>query len=297
MLSKLIKVPHLLWMSFLCVLPLSAFASEVTMSLGMIGNQEPVLILSTNLPPKSLVMVSLANPISKSGSGYFAQEKGQVATDHTIRIGPFTNHGDPLSPGKYEVTVGTVMATLQPQEVQSFFGDHGERLTGPKTLFLPGTSERYFSTIFEIDVSSGAEQNNVPPQSGQNTIGSADDKWQRVPGLIPELFIMTNGRYFTTNPPLSTIDHHSGYGWVTNIVANLPDSTTVGAPQSVMVQIEGNCESQHFSVLGSVFFAGKNRSGVAMDSTPAENVEKKLVTGSPVEKAFNMLCAIAREQK
>ena len=142
---------------------------------------------------------------------------------------------------------------------------------------------------------------NPPPskhQAGDGLAGgSADDIWQKVQSGGREISVMTNGRYYTTNPPLSTIERHSGYGFHTYIVANLPESTIVGAPQSVMNDVEGNCETRHYHVLGSLFFAGKNRSGMAMESTPPENVERKLVPNSPFEKAFDMLCKIAREQK
>jgi hypothetical protein len=50
-------------------------------------------------------------------------------------------------------------------------------------------------------------------------------------------------------------------------------------------------------VLGSLFFAGKNRSGVAMQQLPAEDVERKVAPDSLFEKAFDLLCNIAREQR
>jgi hypothetical protein len=64
-----------------------------------------------------------------------------------------------------------------------------------------------------------------------------------------------------------------------------------------MNDVEGKCETRHYHVIGSLFFAGKNRSGVAMQNLPSEDVERKLVPNSPFEKAFDMLCKIAREQK
>jgi hypothetical protein len=127
--------------------------------------------------------------------------------------------------------------------------------------------------------------------------GSPNDTWERVQSGGKEIFVMTNGRYFNTNPPLSTAEHHSGYGFATYIVANLPESDIVGAPQSIMYQVDGNCETRHYSVLGSLSFSGKNRSGTPSESTPPENVERKLVPSSPFEKAFDMLCKIAAEQK
>ena len=129
---------------------------------------------------------------------------------------------------------------------------------------------------------------NPPPskhQAGDGLAGgSADDIWQKVQSNGREIYVKTNGYY-------------SGGVFHTYIIANLPESDIVGAPQSVMNDVEGNCETRHYHVLGSLFFAGKNRSGMAMESTPPENVERKLVPNSPFEKAFDMLCKIAREQK
>jgi hypothetical protein len=127
--------------------------------------------------------------------------------------------------------------------------------------------------------------------------GSQDDIWQKVQSDGREIYVMTNGRYFNTYPPLSTAEDHSGYGFATYIVANLPESTIVGAPQSVMNSVEGNCQTRHYSELGSLFFADRNRSGLPMQKVPAENVERKLVPNSPFEKAFDMLCKIATMQK
>ena|GEM_PF-3792310 len=276
-------------------LPMNAFASDITASVSVIGNGKPILTVKTNLPPKSVLMASLANPINLGGDGYFALEKGEVTANQTVQFGPFTKNGDRLSSGTYQVKISTVMASLQPEEARSFFGMHGERLTGPLVSSLPGTTEKYFSTNSQFTIKSENSISTGP--SDEHTIGSLDEKWQRVQIKGPELYVQTNGHYFTTNPPLSTIEHHSGYGFVTNIVSNLPESTIVGAPQSAMHMVEGNCETRHYSVLGSVLFAGKNRSGIAMESTPADNLERKLAPNSPIEKAFDVLCAIAREQK
>jgi hypothetical protein len=129
------------------------------------------------------------------------------------------------------------------------------------------------------------ETQQAPPKMGRGdglAGGGADDRWQTVQSDGREIFVMTNGP-------------HSGGVFYTYIVANLPESTIVGAPQSVMHDIEGNCETRHYHVRGSLLFSGKNRSGMAMESTPPEDFERKLVPNSPFEKAFEMLCKIARE--
>ncbi len=154
----------------------------------------------------------------------------------------------------------------------------------------------------QLNLNPGGSITNPSPgklQMGTDGLegGSPGDIWQKVQSDGREIFAKMNGRYYATNPPLATMEHPSGYGFLTDIVANLPDSTVVGGPESVMHMVEGNCETRHYSVLGSIFFSRKNRSGIAMESTPAENVERTLVPNSPFEKAFDLLCKIAREQK
>jgi hypothetical protein len=255
-------------------------------------------------------MATLVNPINQGGDGYFGQASAAVQTDQSVQFGPFSKTGDRFSPGTYRVTVSTVMAALQPEEVQPFFGVHGERLTGPQVSALPGTSEIYVSKTFQFKINPDGSISIPPPD--EHTIGSADDIWQKVQSDDREIYVKTNGRYYTqerysghafqsgggkTSYGWDTITKRLVYGFDTYIVANLPDSTIVGAPQSVMNEVEGNCETRTFHVLGSLFFAGRNRSGLAMKNMPPEDVERKLVPNSPFEKAFDMLCKIAREQK
>ncbi len=129
-----------------------------------------------------------------------------------------------------------------------------------------------------------------PAPGAEDTIGSENDKWQKVESGGKEIYVKTNGFYYTK-------PSYSSYGFHTYLVANLPESSIVGAPQSVMNDVEGNCETRTFHVLGTLFFTGKNRSGVAMKSLPGESVERKLVPGSAFDKAFDVLCATAEEQK
>jgi hypothetical protein len=51
--------------------------------------------------------------------------------------------------------------------------------------------------------------------------------------------------------------------------------------------VEGNCETRHYFVLGS---------SMPMESAPPENSGRELVPNSPFEKAFDLLCKIAREK-
>ena len=281
---------RIFWIALLCVVSTTAFASDITLDLSVTGNnQKFILNAKTNLPPKTMLMANVVNPMNQGGDGYVGSASGAIKANQIVQFGPFSKSGGRLSPGRYQVTVTTIMAALQPREIQSFFGAHGEGLTGRLVSFLPGTSERLVTQKFQFTINPDGSINNPapsnPPNDAQQTIGSPDDKWQKVKGNDGrEIYVMTNGRFYPT-------------GFHTYLVANLPESDIVGAPQSVMHDVEGNCETGTYHKLGSLFFAGKNRSGVAMQSLPPEEVERKLVPNSPFEKVFGMLCKIAEVQR
>lgn len=280
---------RIFWIALLCAVSINVLASDIALDLNVIGSdQKPTLNVKTNLPPKTILIASLANPRNQGGDGYFGQATAAVQSNQVVQFGPFSKNGDRLSPGIYQVMVTSVMAALQPQEVQTFFGAHGKRLTGRQVSTLPGTQERGVSQVFQFKINSDGSISN--PLSDEHTIGSTDDIWQKIQSDGREIHVKTNGFYYTK-------ERYSGYGFRTHIVANLPESTIVGAPQSVMNDVEGNCETRTFHVLGALFFAGKDRSGMAMQNMPPENIERKLVKNSPFEKAFDMLCKTAKEQK
>lgn len=147
----------------------SALASDITLDLNVTGNdQKPILNVKTNLPPKSILMASLANPINQGGDGYFGQASAAVQANQVVQFGPFSKTGDRLSPGIYQVTVTTVMAALQPEEVQPFFGAHGERLTGHPVITLPGTSERGISQTFQFKINPDGSTSTFPLDAGKD---------------------------------------------------------------------------------------------------------------------------------
>lgn len=83
-----------------------------------------------------------------------------------------------------------------------------------------------------------------------HTIGSKDDVWERVESNGQYIYVQING-FFYRKPK------YAGYGFHTYIVANLPESTIVGAPESVMSAVEGSCETRTFHVLGTFFLPEK----------------------------------------
>lgn len=295
------------WIAVLSLSSMRVFASDITLDLSVTGSSQSLTLNGkTNLPPKTLLAANLVNPIDQGGDGFSASAKAAVSANQIIQFGPFSKVGGRLSPGVYRVTVGTAMAALQPQEVQPFFGAHGGSLTGSHVLTLEGTVERMFwqTLQFKINpdgsITSPAPSNSqaISPSPNWHQVGedgwaggSPNDKWQKVQGDNgQEIYVITNGAY---NQPGCCSAKMFG----TYFVANLPDSDIVGAPQSVMTGVEGDCETRLYHVTGSLFFAGKNRSGMPMENTEQEEFERKLIPGTPFEKAFELLCQTAKEQK
>lgn len=292
---------RIFWIALLCAASINAFASDITLDLRVSGDDQRLTVSGkTNLPPKTILAANVAHSGDHGGDGFTASLKGEVSDNQVVQFGPYYKDGGLLPPGVYMVTVATVTAAKQPQEIQPFFGAHGVSLTGRQVVTLEGTSERiYWQTLdFRINpdgsISSPAPSNSLANNSlpsehlvGQDSFagGSPDAKWQRVHSDDrQEILVMTNG-----------IVSRSGFH--TYIVENLPESDIVGAAQSVMTEVEGSCETRHYHVRGSLFFEGKNRTGMPMEDTDSEEFERKLIPGSPFEKAFDLLCQIGKEQK
>ena len=163
---------RIFWIALLWAISINVLASDIALDLNVIGNdRKPTLNVKTNLPPKTILMAILVNPINRGGDGYLGQATAAVQTNQVVQFGPFLKNGDRLFPGIYMVTVSSVMAALQPQEVQAFFGAHGERLSGRQVSTLPGTRERGVSQVFQFKINSDGSISSSP--SDEHTIGSA----------------------------------------------------------------------------------------------------------------------------
>jgi hypothetical protein len=169
-------VKIIFWIAFFCIISVNAFASNIILDINVIKNdQRPIIIGQTNLPPGTILMVTLVNPINQGGDGYLAQLTSSVQANNIVRFGPFTKDGKKLSPGVYHAMISTVMADLQPQEVRPFFGVNGERLTGALVSTLPGTSLRIVTNKYQFEIISDSSTS----RSNQHTIGSPNDIWQK----------------------------------------------------------------------------------------------------------------------
>jgi hypothetical protein len=84
----------------------------------------------------------------------------------------------------------------------------------------------------------------------------------------------------------------SDAGFTTEIVENLPASDMAGAPQSVQIEISGDCSSKTYTILGMLPYSGKMRAGEPQTSlmTGPENVLKLVHPGSPIDQVFEVVC-------
>lgn len=151
--------------------------SEIAMDFSIIENDyKPILNIDTNLPPRTILIMNIVNPINLGGNGYIGSIKNEVSPNQTVQFGPFSNNDSALSPGIYLGTVGTVGSYFQPEDVQSFFGAHGRRLKGPHIFILPGTSETTIYQKFRFRIDSDGSITNF----AENT-SSSDEVQQSTP--------------------------------------------------------------------------------------------------------------------
>jgi hypothetical protein len=118
--------------------------------------------------------------------------------------------------------------------------------------------------------------------------GAKTDQWERF------------GKYLVwINPP-----NRTGNAFHTVIIINIPDDPNVvrldptpfsGPPESIMYGIIGTCitDPRLYQMTGALSFSGKDGGGVPLgDLMPngVETVAHKVPPGSPLVKAFAVLC-------
>lgn len=116
------------------------------------NDRKPIVRVRTNLPENTIFMSDISSHTNEGGTGYLAQAKGVVSHTGLVEFGPFSNNGEALLPGKYRMTIETVLAVIQPENVRTVFGQNGENLTGNKVSKLRIGSEKGVSQNFVFKV-------------------------------------------------------------------------------------------------------------------------------------------------
>jgi hypothetical protein len=92
----------------------------------------------TNLPHGMTLMLGLRSTSSK----YFAQDKVEVIDGHIVSSW-FSEGGNSLRSGIYEIEVSSPLPTLQPPAVRTVIGQTGENLSGPIRTWMGSKMVEY----------------------------------------------------------------------------------------------------------------------------------------------------------
>jgi hypothetical protein len=76
----------------------------------------------------------------------------------------------------------------------------------------------------------------------------------------------------------------------TYVIANLPPSDVVGAPQSEGIDIQGDCQSRIYGIVTGAFFQGPNGTGGISDVLQSDLKYRHVEPKSPMDFAFTSLC-------
>jgi len=129
--------------------PASTTPFEVTVTSDAIvdANGQVNVAVHTSLPDGAELMIGLF-----SDAGYRAQDTAFVA-DGEARFGPFSDDGDQVPVGSYELSISMSLAFLQSAEVRQTIGQRGELMTGPlvTTDEITGENSVSFSAVLNLE--------------------------------------------------------------------------------------------------------------------------------------------------
>jgi hypothetical protein len=99
----------------------------VDLTMNVVLNEDGSVTVSavSNLPDGT----ELGSTVFQEGS--FMAQDSQTLHDGTATFGPFSDKGNPIPSGTYDVSVTMPIARNQPEDVKAIIGDAGENLTGP----------------------------------------------------------------------------------------------------------------------------------------------------------------------
>lgn len=101
------------------------FALNVEIKAEVEGEEKPVILGKTNLPDGTKLTVT----IRRKQSAYMAQDSIEVK-NAGFRTVAFSQKGSALNDGKYEISISSPLAMLQPKSVQAVIGSDGSEMVG-----------------------------------------------------------------------------------------------------------------------------------------------------------------------
>lgn len=194
-------------------------------------------------------------------------------------------------------------ATLVSDGLCKFFFKE-QKLSGIACSMAVNDADRRTVAIVTFDVSPDqSTQSLIPPDmpSEDNAETLADgskivalpngNKLESLADGTVWAVIHPNGEMLAIQLDPSTMPTDAGFETV--MIINLPESDIVGAPQSERIQIQGNCRSRTYQIMGVLPYSGKNGGGLPdVDSaaTEPEGVLRKVMQKSLIWDVFNVAC-------
>jgi hypothetical protein len=80
-----------------------------------------------------------------------------------------------------------------------------------------------------------------------------------------------------------------GVFW-TNIIQNEPESDILNGPKSEKIQIQGDCQTRTYEIMGGLLLSEKNGLGVPMGDWEMDGVLRRVIPDTSIAHVFKMVC-------
>jgi hypothetical protein len=145
-------------------------ALQVDMKTRVIGDLQPIIIGSCNLPDG----MKLVMRVTRKESAFDSVTPVEVQSGQ-FRVGPLLQGDASLNPGVYKVQVLSVLAAEQPDPVRLAIGQNGAELRGPLTRRDPSGTRVRLMTTFDLGSGANAELD----RARREQVEFSDTRWWR----------------------------------------------------------------------------------------------------------------------
>jgi hypothetical protein len=151
---------------FLLMICIPTIAKEINVTIAAKAERTGAgglrVVGETTLPNKASLMITVRN----TQNGYSAQTKTTVDDGH-FTAGEFTDRGNPIPNGMYEIEIVTPMLGLQSDEIREAFGENGQNLSGDIVVEKYGQKTVRYKITQEITGGPASAQKDESEQTDQ----------------------------------------------------------------------------------------------------------------------------------
>ena len=166
--------------------------------------------------------------------------------------------------------------------------DETRRRTAAAVMFTP-TPGQTSQFAAQPDLPNGNKTETLPNGTQILTLPNGN-KVETLADGTNWAVIHPNGEVLTIQLDPRTMPTSSGFHTV--MIVNLPESDIVNAPQSERIQVDGECQSRTYQILGVLPYSRKNGGGMPdVDSAAGpEGVLRKVMPDTRMWHVFNLVC-------